>query len=108
MIIDEAQNLDQSTLEQIRLLSNFETLTEKLLQILLVGQPELKTKLEVPELHQLRQRISLRCSVPRLTLDESRSYIRHRLHIAGHKMFISSPMTPRSVSRNIRGVSRDW
>jgi general secretion pathway protein A len=83
LIIDEAQNLDLPTLEQVRLLSNFETPTEKLLQILLVGQPELKAKLERPELRQLNQRIGLRCGIPSLTAEETRDYIRHRLHIAG-------------------------
>lgn len=83
LIIDEAQNLDPPTLEQVRLLSNFETPTEKLLQILLVGQPELKAKLELPELRQLKQRIGLRCSIPPLTPEETRDYIRHRLRIAG-------------------------
>jgi general secretion pathway protein A len=85
LIIDEAQNLDLKTLEQIRLLSNFETPTEKLLQILLVGQPELKAKLEAPELQQLRQRIGLHCSLPLLTVDECCDYIRHRMRMAGAK-----------------------
>ena len=83
LIIDEAQNLDVSTLEQIRLLSNFETPTSKLLQILLVGQPELKTKLNLPELRQLKQRVGLRCQIPPLTPDETHVYIRTRLRIAG-------------------------
>ena len=83
LILDEAQNLAPSTLEQIRLLSNFETPTDKLLQILLVGQPELKAKLQRPELQQLKQRVGLRCQIPPLTLDEARQYIRTRLRIAG-------------------------
>ena len=83
LIIDEAQNLDATTLEHIRLLSNFETPTKKLLQILLVGQPELKTRLNLPELRQLKQRIGLRCQIPPLTLEEIRAYIRTRLRIAG-------------------------
>ena len=83
LIIDEAQNLGSATLEQIRLLSNFETSTTKLLQILLVGQPELKAKLNRPELHQLKQRVGLRCQIPPLTLEEARAYIRTRLRIAG-------------------------
>jgi general secretion pathway protein A len=83
LIIDEAQNLDVSTLEQIRLLSNFETPTSKLLQILLVGQPELKSRLDLPELRQLKQRVGLRCHIPPLTLEETRAYIRTRLRIAG-------------------------
>jgi general secretion pathway protein A len=83
LIIDEAQNLGVATLEQIRLLSNFETPTSKLLQILLVGQPELKSRLNLPELRQLKQRVALRCQIPPLTSEETRSYIRTRLRIAG-------------------------
>jgi general secretion pathway protein A len=83
LIIDEAQNLDAATLEQIRLLSNFETPRSKLLQILLAGQPELKARLNLPELRQLKQRVGLRCQIPPLTLEETRAYIRTRLRIAG-------------------------
>ena len=83
LILDEAQNLDLRALEQIRLLSNFETETEKLLQILLVGQPELLDKLGRPELRQLKQRIGLRCRILPLTADQTRDYIRTRLRIAG-------------------------
>ena len=83
LIIDEAQNLDAATLEQIRLLSNFETATSKLLQILLVGQPELNAKLDLPELRQLKQRVGLRCQIPPLTPQETHQYIRNRLRVAG-------------------------
>lgn len=83
LILDEAQNLEPPTLEQVRLLSNFETPTDKLLQILLVGQPELKAKLQRPELFQLKQRIGLRCTIRPLTPEETREYIRSRLRIAG-------------------------
>ena len=83
LIIDEAQNLDAATLEKIRLLSNFETATSKLLQILLVGQPELKAKLDLPELRQLKQRVGLRCQIPPLTPQEAHQYIRNRLRVAG-------------------------
>ena len=83
LILDEAQNLDLHALEQIRLLSNFETQTEKLLQILLVGQPELLEKLDRPELRQLKQRIGLRCRILPLTAEQTRDYIRTRLRIAG-------------------------
>jgi general secretion pathway protein A len=83
LVLDEAQNLDVRALEQIRLLSNFETRTEKLLQILLVGQPELLDKLDRPELRQLKQRISLRCRILPLTAGQTRDYIRTRLRIAG-------------------------
>ena len=83
LIFDEAQNLDLRALEQIRLLSNFETPTEKLLQILLVGQPELLDTLDRPELRQLKQRIGLRCRILPLTPEQTRDYIRTRLRIAG-------------------------
>jgi len=83
LVLDEAQNLDLHALEQIRLLSNFETQTEKLLQILLVGQPELLDKLDRPELRQLKQRIGLRCRILPLTAEQTRDYIRVRLRVAG-------------------------
>jgi general secretion pathway protein A len=83
LIIDEAHNLDVDTLEQIRLLSNFETTTHKLLQIVLVGQPELKAKLALPQLRQLKQRIALRAVISPLAPAEVREYIRRRLKVAG-------------------------
>ena len=83
LIVDEAQNLTTAALEQVRLLSNFETPTGKLMQILLVGQPELRDKLARPELRQLKQRIGLRCAIRPLTAEETRDYIRNRLRVAG-------------------------
>lgn len=83
LIIDEAQNLRLSTLETIRMLSNFETNKEKLLQIVLVGQPQLREKLRSPDLVQLRQRISVRFHVRALDKDELWGYIAHRLNVAG-------------------------
>src|ERR671937_2453280 len=83
LVIDEAQNLSVETLEAVRLLSNFETTSQKLMQILLVGQPELRDKLDLPELRQLKQRIGLRCHIAPLSAEETRLYIRHRLRIAG-------------------------
>jgi general secretion pathway protein A len=83
LVLDEAQNLDPSTLEQIRLLSNFELPNKKLLQIVLAGQPELQNKLLLPELQQLKQRIALRYQIAPLTRDQVRDYIRTRLRIAG-------------------------
>jgi general secretion pathway protein A len=83
LIVDEAQGLSLELLEEIRLLLNLETASEKLLQIVLVGQPELEEKLRRPEMRQLRQRIALRCSTSALTLAESRGYIAERLRIAG-------------------------
>jgi len=83
LIVDEAQNLKPSLLEQIRLLSNLETEKEKLLQIILVGQPELREKLASRELAQLRQRISIRYHMLPLEKHEVNAYISHRLKIAG-------------------------
>jgi len=83
VIVDEAQHLTPQTLEQIRLLSNFQTTRETLFQILLAGQPELRAKLALPELRQLKQRITLRCRIRPLTPDEVRAYIRFRLRVAG-------------------------
>jgi general secretion pathway protein A len=83
LVIDEAQNLSVETLEAVRMLSNFETTNQKLMQILLVGQPELRAKLDLPELRQLKQRIGLRCHIAPLSAEETRLYIRHRLRIAG-------------------------
>lgn len=83
LIVDEAQNLSSDVLEEIRLLTNLETSTEKLLQIVLTGQPELEEKLKVPQLRQLRQRITLRCRTTALSLEETFGYIAERLRIAG-------------------------
>lgn len=83
LVIDEAQNLSIETLEAVRMLSNFETSGQKLMQILLVGQLELRDKLNTPELRQLKQRIGLRCHIAPLSPEETRLYIRHRLRIAG-------------------------
>jgi type II secretory pathway predicted ATPase ExeA len=83
LIVDEAQNLSPEVLEEIRLLTNLETATEKLLQIVLSGQPELEQLLRQPALRQLRQRITLRCRMVPLSLEDTRGYISERLRIAG-------------------------
>jgi general secretion pathway protein A len=83
LIIDEAQQLTLDLLEQLRLLSNIETDDRKLLQIVLVGQPELDQKLACPQLRQLRQRITVRCSLTPLSRDETLRYVAHRLTVAG-------------------------
>jgi general secretion pathway protein A len=83
LIIDEAHNLTDDVLENLRLLSNFETSTQKLLQIVLVGQPELEKKLALPELRQLKQRISIYCQLDRLRSQAVGPFIDHRLRIAG-------------------------
>lgn len=83
LIIDEAQNLDHETLEQVRLLSNLETDTEKLMQIVLTGQPELLHKLSSPQLRQLRQRIAVEHHMQPLGPDDMRPYLAHRIEVAG-------------------------
>lgn len=83
IIVDEAHLLDWELSEEIRLLTNLETSQYKLVQMVLVGQPELDHKLDSPELRQLKQRISLRCQLRPLTFDESREYIYRRLAVAG-------------------------
>jgi type II secretory pathway predicted ATPase ExeA len=83
LIVDEAQNLTYPVMEEIRLLTNLETSTDKLLQVVLSGQPELEEKLRLPQLRQLRQRITLRCKTTPLTQEQTRDYINERLRIAG-------------------------
>jgi len=85
LIIDEAQNLTLETLEEIRMLSNLEASDSKLLQIILVGQPELRSLLAKPELRQLRQRISIQCNLQPLNRQEVEDYILHRLQVAGNR-----------------------
>ncbi len=104
LLIDEAQLLRVSTLEQIRLLTNLETSTRKLLQIILVGQPELNRLLAKPGLRQLSQRITARYHLRALTLDETNAYIAHRLHVAGMKQ--SDQPFPAAVVANIHETSR--
>lgn len=82
LIIDEAQNLSSSCLEEVRMLSNLETEKEKLIQIVLVGQPELRCKLEVSRLTQLRQRIAIQYHLDPLSREETRDYVFHRINIA--------------------------
>jgi type II secretory pathway predicted ATPase ExeA len=107
LIVDEAQGLSTEVLESIRLLLNLETAQEKLLQIVLSGQPELNEKLNRPELRQLRQRITLRSWTRPLTLDETHSYIGHRLHIAGAgREFVFLPDAVNAAYDYSRGVPR--
>jgi general secretion pathway protein A len=107
LIIDEAQNLEPPTLERVRLLSNFESTTEKLLQIVLAGQPELEDRLARPELRQLRQRVGLHCTIPPLAGDETREYLRSRLRIAGARdLGLFSDAAVRRISGHARGIPR--
>ena len=83
LIIDEAQNLSADVLEQIRLLTNLETPTQKLLQIILIGQPELRTLLQREDMRQLAQRVTARYRLEPVTREETGAYIKHRLHVCG-------------------------
>ena len=107
LIIDEAQNLSHSTLEQIRLLSNLETSSEKLIQILLLGQPELDTKLDSHRLRQLSQRISVRWTLKPLSTGDTRRYVLHRLQVAageGRALFSQSAL--QLIHRYTEGTPR--
>jgi len=107
LIVDEAQNLPPGTLEEVRLLSNLETSTEKLLQILLFGQPELDALLDSRELRQLRQRIGVRWRLEPLSPLEARDYVRHRVRVAaGSRAELFSPGALRALHRRSRGVPR--
>jgi general secretion pathway protein A len=97
LIIDEAQNLPLQVLEQIRILSNLETAKEKLLQVVLVGQSNLKDLLRRPELRQLDQRISIRYDLKPLSVEETGAYVQHRLAVAGGGAAIT--FAPRALAR---------
>lgn len=107
LIIDEAQNLSDSTFEELRLLSNFETYERKLLQIVLVGQPELQDRLRRPQLRQLRERVSVRAVINPLSRDEMVRYIEHRLERVGGD--VGKLFAPRALKRIVarsQGIPR--
>jgi hypothetical protein len=107
LIVDEAQGLPLQVLEEIRMLLNLETPQEKLLQIVLVGQPELEEKLNRPEARQIKQRISLRCKTAALTAKETRDYVQARLDVAGAAgRTIFSPDAVEAVHAYSRGIPR--
>jgi len=107
LVLDEAQNLSPQLLEEVRLLTNLETSTEKLLQIVLCGQPELEERLKHTQLRQLRQRITVRCRTSPLSLAETHGYIAERLRIAGaNGEMIFSPEAIESVFNYARGIPR--
>jgi general secretion pathway protein A len=108
LLIDEAQHLDFEVLEQIRLLTNLETNSEKLLQIILIGQPELAQMLSLPELRQLNQRITARYNLAPLNLDETSAYIQHRLQVAGMspERVLFPPAVVRGIYKATRGIPR--
>ncbi|MFZ0484958.1 MAG: AAA family ATPase [Desulfobacterales bacterium] len=107
LLIDEAQNLTNEVLELLRLLSNLETVKHKLLHIILVGQPELKEKLDSHELRQLKQRISLSCRLMPLSFKDVQNYIQHRIHVASGKPGIQfADAAYRSIYNYSQGIPR--
>lgn len=106
LIIDEAQNLRPEVLEQVRLLTNLETTKEKLLRIMLIGQPELSELLARPELRQLAQRITARFHLTPLSAAETSEYIQHRLRVAGAEEEIFTRQACAQVHRHSRGIPR--
>jgi general secretion pathway protein A len=106
VIVDEAQNMSRDGLEQIRLLTNLETATDKLLQILLLGQPELRDLLGRPELRQLAQRITARYHLDPLNEQETAAYVRHRLSVAGAPRCPFSDKALRQIYKSSDGVPR--
>jgi general secretion pathway protein A len=106
VIVDEAQNLSAEVLEQVRLLTNLETPTQKLLQIILIGQPELRELLDRNDLRQLAQRITGRYHLKPLSSDETQGYVRHRLRVAGAAGDIFTPGALREVHRLAAGIPR--
>lgn len=107
LIIDEAQNLKPALLEELRMLSNLETDRSKLLQIVLVGQPELRETLSRPGLRQLRQRISINCGINPLTREETEEYILHRLEVAGNRYAVAfSAESMNVIYENCKGIPR--
>ena len=106
IVIDEAQNLTWELLEEVRLLTNLETATDKLVQVVLSGQPELEVKLRDPRVRQLRQRIALWSKTRPLSREETGSYISLRLQIAGSQRPILSPEAVEAVYRSSQGVPR--
>ena len=107
LLVDEAQDLPMGTLEEIRLISNLETERDKLIQIILVGQPELRDSIDHPELRQLRQRIAMRYHLLGLKLDETKAYVVHRMRIAGPAHSVRfTERALNTVHRYARGIPR--
>jgi type II secretory pathway predicted ATPase ExeA len=106
IVVDEAQNLSWELLEEIRLLTNLETSSEKLLQIVLSGQPEFEEKLHDPSLRQLRQRVSMWCKTQTLTEIETEAYIAERLRIAGASLPVMSEESFQLIYRYSNGIPR--
>jgi general secretion pathway protein A len=106
VIIDEAQNLGVEVLEELRLLTNIETTREKLMQIILIGQPELADLMARPALRQLAQRVTARYHLRPFSSDETWAYVRHRVQVAGQRRMMFTPASLRVVHRRSGGVPR--
>ncbi|HFC30810.1 MAG TPA: hypothetical protein ENJ44_07190, partial [Oceanospirillales bacterium] len=106
VIIDEAQNLPRDTLEQLRLLTNLETDKQKLLQIVLIGQPELRATMQREDLRQLAQRVTARYHLMPLDKQETYAYLKHRINIAGGQQNIISPNIAKTIHRLTQGIPR--
>lgn len=109
LIVDEAQNMDVELLEEIRLLTNLETAQQKIIQIVLVGQPELDQKMDSPQIRQLKQRITLRCTLEPLEEIETRAYIWERMKRAGmtfEAVLVFPPATAASICSYSHGIPR--
>ena len=106
VLVDEAQNLSIDVLEQVRLLTNLETPTQKLLQIILIGQPELRELLDRTDLRQLAQRITGRYHLKPLSREETKGYVRHRLRVAGATQEIFTPAALLELHRLSQGIPR--
>ena len=106
LIVDEAQTLSPELLEQVRLLTNLETAKQKLLQIILIGQPELRDLLDQPHMRQLAQRVTGRYHLEPLRREETALYLRHRLKVAGSTSDVFSDAALRGLHRHSRGIPR--
>ncbi len=107
LIIDEAQCLSDTLLEEVRLLGNIESATEKLLSIILIGQPELAERLNAPSMRQLKERVALRCSLSALTMEETSAYIDTRIRVAGGEWTsVFTRAAVEAIHRGSRGIPR--
>ena len=106
LIIDEAQNMDARTLEEVRMLSNVNAQSEYLLHLIIMGQPELRATLNKPELRQLTQRVSVFYHIGRLSLEETRSYVSHRLEVAGGRPDLFDSDAVELIWSEAKGIPR--
>lgn len=106
LIVDEAQNLSTELLEQVRLLTNLETAKQKLLQIILIGQPELRDQLAQRDMRQIAQRVTGRYHLEPLSREDTVAYVRHRMRVAGAQAEVFTPAAVREIYRRSRGVPR--